>query len=74
MIQSKKNVYSVAMKKRYSVTALMAIRKISKTAEKKVIIMGLWIKAQEERNRFHFDLNCIIYNIFRANYVLERTA
>jgi len=28
----------------------------------------------KERNRFHFDLNCIIYNIFRANYLLERTA
>jgi len=28
----------------------------------------------KERNRFHFDMNCIIYNIFRANYLLERTA
>lgn len=28
----------------------------------------------KERNRFRFDMNCIIYNIFRANYLLERTA
>jgi IS5 family transposase len=27
----------------------------------------------KERNRFRFDMNCIIYNIFRANYLLERT-
>jgi len=27
-----------------------------------------------ERNRFSFDMNCILYNIFRANYLLERTA
>jgi len=25
-----------------------------------------------ERNRFRFDMNCILYNIFRANYLLER--
>jgi len=23
-----------------------------------------------ERNRFHFDMNCILYNIFRGNYLL----
>jgi len=28
----------------------------------------------KERNRFRFDMNCILYNIFRANYLLERTA
>jgi transposase, IS5 family len=28
----------------------------------------------KERNRFRFDMNCIMYNIFRANYLLERTA
>lgn len=28
----------------------------------------------EERNRFIFDMNCILYNIFRANYLLERVA
>ena len=28
----------------------------------------------QERNRFRFDMNCIIYNIFRANYLLERMA
>jgi transposase, IS5 family len=27
-----------------------------------------------ERNRFHFDMNCILYNIFRGNYLLERMA
>lgn len=26
----------------------------------------------KQRNRFRFDMNCIIYNIFRANYLLER--
>jgi len=26
----------------------------------------------KERNRFRFDMNCIIYNIFRANFLLER--
>ena len=26
----------------------------------------------KERNRFRFDMNCIIYNIFRANYLLAR--
>lgn len=26
----------------------------------------------EARNRFRFDMNCIIYNIFRANYLLGR--
>jgi len=28
----------------------------------------------KERNRFRFDMNCILYNIFRANYLLEKTA
>jgi transposase, IS5 family len=28
----------------------------------------------EARNRFRFDMNCILYNIFRGNYLLERTA
>lgn len=28
----------------------------------------------KERNRFRFDMNCIIYNIFRADYLLERAA
>jgi len=28
----------------------------------------------EQRNRFRFDMNCIVYNIFRANYLLERLA
>ncbi|MCK5267770.1 MAG: IS5 family transposase [Spirochaetes bacterium] len=27
-----------------------------------------------QRNRFNFDMNCILYNIFRGNYLLERTA
>ena len=27
-----------------------------------------------QRNRFHFDMNCILYNIFRGNYLLERMA
>ncbi len=26
----------------------------------------------KQRNRFRFDMNCIIYNILRANYLLER--
>ena len=26
----------------------------------------------KDRNRFRFDMNCIIYNIFRANFLLER--
>ena len=26
----------------------------------------------EERNRFRFDMNCMMYNIFRANYLLGR--
>ncbi len=25
-----------------------------------------------ERNKFHFDMNCILYNIFRGNYLLEK--
>jgi IS5 family transposase len=32
------------------------------------------VAKNEKRNRFAFDMNCIIYNIFRANYLLERTA
>jgi len=28
----------------------------------------------EKRNQFRFDMNCILYNIFRANYLLERSA
>ncbi len=28
----------------------------------------------KQRNRFRFDMNCIIYNIFRANFLLERIA
>lgn len=28
----------------------------------------------KQRNRFRFDMNCIIYNILRANYLLERVA
>ena len=32
------------------------------------------IAKNEKRNRFVFDMNCIIYYIFRANYLLERTA
>lgn len=27
----------------------------------------------EQRNRFRFDMNCILYNIFRASYLLEKT-
>ena len=28
----------------------------------------------EDRNRFIFDMNCILYNIFSANYLLEKVA
>lgn len=27
-----------------------------------------------DRNRFHFDMNCILYNIFRGNYLLGQMA